>query len=891
MDKNDQQKKAFFTMDETAVFEQVQSSEKGLTTTEAEKRIAEYGPNQLDEGKSKSLLMKFVEQFKDFMIIVLLAAAVISGVFGDITDSIIILVVVVLNAVLGVFQEAKAEEAINALREMSSPEARVKRDGTVVSLKSDQLVLGDVVLLEAGDIVPADLRLIEVASLQIEESGLTGESVPVNKELTILEDAKAGIGDRTNMAFMNSNVTYGRGEGIIVGTGMNTEVGEIAQMLASTDETMTPLQTNLNRLGKYLTVAILVIAIIMFVVGLLNGRGWLDMLLTSISLAVAAIPEGLPAIVTIILALGTQKMAKRKALVRKLPAVETLGSTDIICSDKTGTLTMNKMTVEKLFINGNLQNSDSSIDVDSPVLRSMIYANDTQISGDNTLIGDPTETALIQFALDKKINVSEMLAKEPRVAEIPFDSERKLMSTVNKQSDNQFLIAVKGAPDELLKRCTRYIKNGKVETLDETTKKEILETNHELATQALRVLSTAYKIVDTKPNDITTENLEQDLIFSGLIGMIDPEREEAKDAVLVARQAGIRSVMITGDHRDTAEAIAKRLGILEETQTGGVITGAELDEISDEDFATRVKEFSVYARVSPQHKVRIVKAWQKAGKIVAMTGDGVNDAPALKTADIGIGMGITGTEVSKGASDMVLADDNFSTIVVAVEEGRKVFSNIQKSIQYLLSANLGEVLTLFIATLLGWSILAPVHILWINLVTDTFPAIALGLEPAEADSMKQPPRGKKATFFSNGVLGSIIYQGIIEGGITLFVYWWATNNPVHIGNNELIHSDALTMAFITLGMLQLFHAFNVKSVEKSLFTVGFFKNKMFNLSILVSGTLLAVVVLVPGLNDAFRVSHLDIQQWLIVLGASFSIIPIVEIIKFGIRTFHKKTTK
>ncbi|MEG0267779.1 MAG: cation-translocating P-type ATPase [Carnobacterium sp.] len=891
MDKNDQQKKAFFTMDETAVFEQVQSSEKGLTTTEAEKRIAEYGPNQLDEGKSKNLLMKFIEQFKDFMIIVLLAAAVISGVFGDITDSIIILVVVVLNAVLGVFQEAKAEEAINALREMSSPEARVKRDGKVVSLKSDQLVLGDVVLLEAGDIVPADLRLIEVASLQIEESGLTGESVPVNKELTILEDAKAGIGDRTNMAFMNSNVTYGRGEGIIVGTGMNTEVGEIAQMLASTDETMTPLQTNLNRLGKYLTVAILVIAIIMFVVGLLNGRGWLDMLLTSISLAVAAIPEGLPAIVTIILALGTQKMAKRKALVRKLPAVETLGSTDIICSDKTGTLTMNKMTVEKLFINGNLQNSDSSIDVDSPVLRSMIYANDTQISGDDTLIGDPTETALIQFALDKKINVSEMLAKEPRVAEIPFDSERKLMSTVNKQTDNQFLIAVKGAPDELLKRCTRYIKDGKVETLDETTKKEILETNHELATQALRVLSTAYKIMDTKPNDVTTENLEQDLIFSGLIGMIDPEREEAKDAVLVARQAGIRSVMITGDHRDTAEAIAKRLGILEETQTGGVITGAELDDISDEDFATRVKEFSVYARVSPQHKVRIVKAWQNAGKIVAMTGDGVNDAPALKTADIGIGMGITGTEVSKGASDMVLADDNFSTIVVAVEEGRKVFSNIQKSIQYLLSANLGEVLTLFIATLLGWSILAPVHILWINLVTDTFPAIALGLEPAEADSMKQPPRGKKATFFSNGVLGSIIYQGVIEGGITLFVYWWATNNPVHIGNNKLIHSDALTMAFITLGMLQLFHAFNVKSVEKSLFTVGFFKNKMFNLSILVSGALLAVVVLVPGLNDAFRVSHLDIQQWLIVLGASFSIIPIVEIIKFGIRTFHKKTIK
>ncbi|SEK60955.1 Ca2+-transporting ATPase [Carnobacterium iners] len=888
MDKNNQKNKTFFTLEKEAVFDQAQSSEKGLTSAQAEKRMAEYGPNQLNEGKTKSLLVKFFEQFKDFMIIVLLAAAVISGIFGDITDSIIILVVVVLNAVLGVFQEAKAEEAINALKEMSSPEARVKRDGTIVSLKSDQLVVGDVVLLEAGNIVPADLRLIEVASLQIEESGLTGESVPVNKELTVLEDEKAGIGDRTNMAYMNSNVTYGRGEGVVVGTGMNTEVGGIAKILASTDETVTPLQNNLNRLGKYLTVAILVIAIIIFIVGLLNGRGWLDMLLTSISLAVAAIPEGLPAIVTIILALGTQKMAKRKALVRRLPAVETLGSTDIICSDKTGTLTMNQMTVEKIYANGQLQDSTDSLEIDSPILYSMMYANDTQISGDGTLIGDPTETALIQFALDKEINVSEVLAKEPRVAEIPFDSERKLMSTVQKQADGKFLVSVKGAPDELLKRCTRYIQNDKVERLDEASKKIILETNHELAIQALRVLATAYKQVESIPTDMSSENVEQELVFSGLIGMIDPEREEAKGAVSVARRAGIRSIMITGDHRDTAEAIAKRLGILEATQVGGVITGAELDQISDEEFSTRVKDYSVYARVSPQHKVRIVKAWQKAGKIVAMTGDGVNDAPALKTADIGIGMGITGTEVSKGASDMVLADDNFSTIVVAVEEGRKVFSNIQKSIQFLLSANLGEVLTLFIATLLGWSILAPVHILWINLVTDTFPAIALGLEPAEADSMEQKPRGKEATFFSNGVLGSIIYQGVIEGGITLFVYWWATYYPIHAGNAELIHNDALTMAFITLGMLQLFHAFNVKSVKKSLFTVGFFKNKMFNLSILVSGALLAVVVLIPGLNDAFRVSHLDTIQWVIVLSASFSIIPIVELIKLGIRTFDKR---
>lgn len=885
--KKQQLKETFFTENESTVLEKMQSTKEGLTSQEAEKRIADYGPNQLDEGKSKSLLMKFLEQFKDFMIIVLLAAALISGIFGDVTDSIIILVVVVLNAVLGVFQEAKAEEAINALREMSSPEARVRRDGSVISLKSDQLVPGDIVLLEAGNIVPADLRLIEVASLQIEESGLTGESVPVDKELTIIEDAKAGIGDRTNMAYMNSNVTYGRGEGVVVATGMDTEVGQIALMLASTEETMTPLQENLNRLGKYLTVAILVIAVIMFVVGMLNGREWLDMLLTSISLAVAAIPEGLPAIVTIILALGTQKMAKRKALVRKLPAVETLGSTDIICSDKTGTLTMNKMTVEKMYVNGQLLDNKAAFDMESPALRSMVYANDTQIAGDGTLIGDPTETALIQFARNKGIDVQAQLAKEPRVAEIPFDSERKLMSTIHKQANGQFLVAVKGAPDELLKRCTQVDNQNKVEAMDEKTRKAILDTNHDLATQALRVLSMAYKIVDHMPSELNSATVEQDLVFAGMTGMIDPEREEAKDAVRVARGAGIRPIMITGDHRDTAEAIAKRLGILEEKQKDGVITGAELDEISDEDFATKVKQYSVYARVSPQHKVRIVKAWQKAGKIVAMTGDGVNDAPALKTADIGIGMGITGTEVSKGASDMVLADDNFSTIVVAVEEGRKVFSNIQKSIQYLLSANLGEVLTLFIATLLGWSILAPVHILWINLVTDTFPAIALGLEPAEADSMKQPPRGKKATFFSNGVFAGIIYQGIIEGGITLFVYWWATHYPVHVGNHELIHMDALTMAFVTLGMLQLFHAFNVKSVEKSLFTVGVFKNKMFNLAILVSAALLAAVVLVPGLNDAFKVSHLDTHQWLIVLAASFSIIPIVEIIKFGIRTVKK----
>ncbi|SDQ40128.1 cation-translocating P-type ATPase [Carnobacterium viridans] len=887
MERKQQLKEAFFAQDEETILKKMETTQKGLTSSEAEKRIAEYGPNELNQGKSKSIFVKFLEQFKDFMIIVLLAAALISAVFGDVTDAIIILVVVVLNAVLGVYQEAKAEEAIDALKKMSSPEARVKRDGNVVSLKSDQLVPGDIILLEAGDVVAADVRLIEIASLKIEESALTGESEAVTKDIAVITDEKVGIGDRVNMAFMNSNVTYGRGEGIVVGTGMNTEVGKIADMLATSEETMTPLQENLNRLGKYLTIAILVVAVVMFVVGMYNGREWLDMLLTSISLAVAAIPEGLPAIVTIILALGTQKMAKRKALIRNLPAVETLGSTDIICTDKTGTLTMNKMTIEKVYVNGAIQLVGAEIDLQTPVVRVMTYSNDTQIANDGTLIGDPTETAMVQYAINKGMNVKEELAKEPRVAEVPFESDRKLMSTIHQLPDGKFFVGTKGAPDELLKRCTQIDNNGKIESLDEKTKKILLDTNHDLATQALRVLAMAYKIVDQVPTDITTQGVEQDLIFAGMIGMIDPERAEAKDAVKVAREAGIRPVMITGDHRDTAEAIARRLGILEADQKGGVLTGAELDQIDDKDFATKVKDYSVYARVSPEHKVRIVKAWQKAGKIVAMTGDGVNDAPALKTADIGIGMGITGTEVSKGASDMVLADDNFSTIVVSVEEGRKVFSNIQKAIQFLLSANLGEVLTLFIATLLGWNILAPVHILWINLVTDTFPAIALGLEPAEADAMKKPPRGRKATFFSNGVLPSLIYQGIFEGGITLFVYWWATHNPAHPNDLNLVHADALTMAFATLGLLQLFHAFNVKSIKKSLFTVGFFKNKTFNLAILLSAALLSVVILIPGLNDAFSVSQLNVEQWLLVFGAAVSIIPLVEIVKFFMRRFSK----
>lgn len=880
----------FFTQSTDATLKALATTPQGLTQEQVEKRLAENGRNQLTEKKRKSLAIRFLEQFKDFMIIVLLVAAMIAGFLAhEWPDAFIILAVVILNAIFGVFQEAKAEQAINALKEMATPDAHVRRDGEIVTIKSEELVVGDIVLLEAGDIVPADLRLLESAALKIEESALTGESVPVDKTVDTLTDPESGIGDRTNMAFMNSNVTYGRGVGVVTGTGMQTEVGKIAGMLNQADETTTPLQMNLSQLGKSLTIMILIIAAIVFVVGYLrHAQSPINMLLTAISLAVAAIPEGLPAIVTIILALGTQKMVKRKAIVRKLPAVETLGSTDIIASDKTGTLTMNQMTVEKIFTNNQLQDAGATLPADNLTLKIMNLANDTKIKADGEMIGDPTETALIAYGRDKDFDINAALAAEPRVAEVPFDSERKLMTTIHQQADGQFLMTTKGAPDELLKRVTHYIDaQGVVQPMDDAERQLLLDTNHGLAKQALRVLALAYKVLPSVPATVDP-TIETDLIFAGLVGMIDPERPEAKQAVTDAHSAGIRTLMITGDHRDTAEAIALRLGIItpEEDADTAVITGAELDQMDDQEFAKKVTQYAVYARVAPEHKVRIVKAWQKHGKVVAMTGDGVNDAPALKSADIGIGMGITGTEVSKGASDMVLADDNFSTIVIAVKEGRKVFANIQKSIQYLLSANLGEVLTLFMMTVLGWQILQPVHILWINLVTDTFPAIALGVEPTEPGIMNQKPRGRKSNFFSGGVFQAIIYQGLLEGGITLAVYALAITFPVHQASG-LAHADALTMAYATLGMIQLFHAFNVKSVHQSIFTVGFFKNKAFNWAVLASFILLAATIMIPGLNGLFHVSHLDLYQWGIVLAASFMLVVIVEIVKF----FQRRAAK
>lgn len=877
----EQRHEAFYTQSEETVLAQLETSREGLTSAQAKERLAEYGRNELDEGEKRSLFMKFLDQFKDLMIIILIVAALLSvlteGMEG-LTDAIIILAVVILNAAFGVYQEGQAEAAIEALKSMSSPLARIRRDSHVIEVDSKELVPGDIVLLEAGDVVPADMRLLEVNSLKIEEAALTGESVPVEKDLSTAVSEDAGIGDRVNMGYQNSNVTYGRGMGVVTNTGMYTEVGHIAGMLANADETDTPLKQNLDNLSKILTYAILVIAAVTFAVGVfLRGQHPFEGLMTSVALAVAAIPEGLPAIVTVVLSLGTQVLAKRNAIIRKLPAVETLGSTEIIASDKTGTLTMNQMTVEKVYTNGTLQSSSADIAFDNNTLRVMNFANDTKVDPSGKLIGDPTETALVQFGLDHNFDVREAMVAEPRVAELPFDSDRKLMSTIHKQADGKYFIAVKGAPDQLLKRVTQIEENGQIRPITDADKQAILDTNKSLAKQALRVLMMAYKYSDALPI-LETEVVEANLVFSGLVGMIDPERPEAAQAVKVAKEAGIRPIMITGDHQDTAEAIAKRLGIIEEDGVDHVFTGAELNELSDEEFQKVFKQYSVYARVSPEYKVRIVKAWQNEGKVVAMTGDGVNDAPSLKTADIGIGMGITGTEVSKGASDMVLADDNFATIIVAVEEGRKVFSNIQKTIQYLLSANMAEVFTIFLATLFGWDVLQPVHLLWINLVTDTLPAIALGVEPAEPGVMKHKPRGRKSSFFDGGVKEAILYQGAFQTILVLGVYGFALMFPEHTSYHD-VHADALTMAYVTLGLIQLVHAYNVKSVYQSIFTVGLFKNKLFNYSIPVAFVALMATVVVPGFNQFFHVTHLTITQWLVVIIGSLLMVVLVELVK------------
>lgn len=872
-------KDQFYRQTTLQVLERLHATPQGLLTTEAMERLQKNGPNELPQGKKVTLWQRIIAQFKDLMILILIVAAIVAAFAGELSDTIIILLVVVLNAAFGVFQETKAENAIDALQKMSTPTTRVRRDGQIAQLSSKELVVGDVILLEAGDIIPADVRFLKTQNVKVEEAALTGESVAVTKDEAVIDAESAALGDQHNMGFMNTSMTAGTAEAVVVATGKDTEVGKIAQMLNSAEQTVTPLQRNITHLSKILSVLVLAIAVIIFALGMLTKRETpLDMLLTAISLAVAAIPEGLPAIVTITLALGTQAMAKRHALIRKLQAVETLGATEIIASDKTGTLTKNQMTIEQLMLNGQVTTAnDFKIDADSPLTKAMILANDAERGSQKELLGDPTETALWQFYIDKGLNIDEFRNRYPRLNSWPFDSERKLMSVA--VNDKLPTLYLKGAVDELLTRADRILDGEQVREMTAADREQILKINHQLAKQALRVLGYAYRpLTDAESQSADPAAVEQSLIFIGLSGMIDPPRPEVKAAIQEAKEAGIRPLMITGDHKTTARAIAERLGIIEPGDENGAITGQELNELSDQELKDQVAQYSVYARVAPEHKVRIVKAWQAHDKVVAMTGDGVNDAPALKTADIGVGMGITGTEVSKNAADVVLADDNFATIIAAVKEGRKVFANIQKAIQYLLSANLGEVLTLLIMTMMNWSILAPVQILWINLVTDTFPAIALGVEPAEGDVMKHQPRGNQGSFLAHGVGFNIIYQGILEGLLTLGVYALGILYPVHQGS-ALIHADALTMAYITLGLIQLLHACNCKSLQGTIFKTGEFRNRYFNWAILSSTLLLAGTIFIPTLNPIFHTTELDLAQWGIVIAAGLLMVLIVEIVK------------
>jgi Ca2+-transporting ATPase len=895
------------TVEETLLY--LNTGLDGLTDEEAAKRRAIYGNNALEETKGKTLLVMFLEQFKSIMIIILILAAAISGFLKEVTDTVIILAVVIINAVLGVIQESKAERALEALKKMSVPYSKVKRDNSLIMLKTGEIVPGDIVCLEAGDVVPADMRLVESVNLKVEEAALTGESVPVEKFTGEINEKDIIVGDRKNMVFSGSNVTYGRGIGVVTSTGMNTEVGKIAGYIAKNKPEETPLQKKLAEMGKYISIGVIVIAVIIFLAGMLKGREFLEMFLISVSLAVAAIPEGLPAVVTIVLAIGVQKMSGQNAIIRKLPAVETLGSTNIICSDKTGTLTQNKMTVTEVYLDGEIksanaacweqgqeeeqeqeQNHEQEQEQEqnkeynqrfASFIEIMTLCNDSRVNRkpgeEDEVIGDPTETALVYFAMSKGFSKKALEEKMPRLNEIPFDSARKLMTTINKHGE-AYRVLTKGAPDMLLKRCRKILLNGEVVPLTQSHIDKIEKANSQMAAKALRMLAMAYKDIDFIPENVSPENIERDLVFVGLIGMIDPPRVEVKDAVDICKQAGIRPIMITGDHKDTAIAIARELGII--NSESEAITGNELDKISEELFESYVEKYLVYSRVSPQHKVRIVEVWKKKGMVVAMTGDGVNDAPALKTADIGVGMGITGTDVSKSVSDMVLADDNFATIVTAVKEGRRIYSNIRKVIQFLLSANIGEVITLFVATMLNWSILFPIHILWINFVTDTFPALALGVEKADRDIMARKPVKPDTGIFSGGIGISIIYQGILEGFITLIAYY--------IGIIYYSSNVAITMAFATLGLIQLVHAFNVRSGFKPAFSIRFASNKYLLLAFLLSAFLQISVIVIPYMNGIFRVIPLNLTQWLIVVAASLSIVPLVELAKALQALFYKQ---
>ena len=877
--------------------------EKGLSKEKVEERQEKYGFNELQQVAKKSLFQRFLEQFKDFSIIVLIIAAIVSGIVGvlqgeGITDTIIILIVVIVNAIIGVAQESKAEKSLEALQKLSDHASKVIRNENMEVVPSKELVPGDIVVLDTGDYIPADLRIIEAVNLKTQESSLTGESVPVEKTSEIIEEQEIGIGDRKNMLFSSSLVTYGRGKGIVVETGMTTEVGKIAGMINSTEKQETPLQQKLDKLGKTLGIAALVICAVIFILGILQGKEIISMFMTAVSLAVAAIPEGLVAVSTIVLAIGVQKMVKKNAIVKRLPAVETLGSATVICSDKTGTLTQNKMTVERIFWNDATREASNILDDEiDEELTKLVYANmlcnDTKISSDGTLTGDPTETALVDMGFKLNFDPS-IYDRMERVEEIPFDSDRKLMTTVNKVGD-KYVVYTKGGIDEILKRCTSYEIGGQISEELESYINKIRQENEKMAQNALRVLGCAYKEIDHIPTKEEMKTIENDLIFIGMVGMIDPPREEAKLAVEKCKTAGIKTVMITGDHKITATAIAKKLGILENDDEA--ITGLELEQMTDEELEKNVRHYSVYARVSPEHKVRIVKAWQKNGEVVAMTGDGVNDSPALKKADIGCAMGIVGTDVAKEAADVILTDDNFATVVSAVEEGRKIYDNILKVIQFLLSSNIGEVVVLFFATLLtplfskwfgitdinGLEILLPIHILWINLVTDSLPALALAFDPANSDIMQRKPIKPGKGIFTKGMTWRVVYQGIMIGGLTLaaFMIGLATTKEP-IGTLTLDQSKievGQTMAFVTLALSELVHVFNVRDNKKSIFKTGIFNNMKLIGAIIISAVLMFVILLIPGLREIFSIPVLPKENIIELICLVLAPIVIVEIFK------------
>jgi len=875
----------YYCEEAQSVLKQVGSAQDGLTQQEAEKRLAANGKNKLAEGRKDSLFKRFVDQLTDPMIIILLAAAAISGVLAVIegesfTDVIIILAVVIVNAVLGVYQESKAEKAIEALQEMSAATSRVLRGGKIATVHSEDLVVGDVVLLEAGDAVPADGRLIENASLKIEEAALTGESVPVTKFIDLInltDNAKdIPLGDRKNMVYMGSTVVYGRGKAVITATGMDTEMGKIADALANAAEGQTPLQRKLSQLSRILTWLVLGICVIIFAVQILRAGGLtfesvLSSFMVAVSLAVAAIPEGLAAVVTVVLSIGVTNMSRRNAIIRRLTAVETLGCAQIICSDKTGTLTQNKMTVVDSF------GAD-----EADLARAMALCSDAELAEDGAVTGEPTEAALVNWAHQLDLPKYELKKQYPRVGEAPFDSGRKMMSTVH-QNGEGFIQYTKGAPDVVLELCSSYLKDGKPVPMTDAYRAEILNANKAMADRALRVLACAQRVYTAAPASYEAESLEQDLCFVGLSGMIDPVRPEVKDAIVQCKEAGITAIMITGDHVDTAVAIAKELGIL--TEGKRAITGAQLNDLSDEQFAKEMKNIGVYARVQPEHKTRIVNAWREAGYITAMTGDGVNDAPSIKSADIGVGMGITGTDVTKNVADMVLTDDNFATIVGAVEEGRRIYDNIRKAIQFLLGSNMSEVISIFTATLLGFVILEPVHLLWINLVTDCFPALALGMEKAEPDIMQRRPRSAKSGIFSGGMGFDIAYQGLMVSVLVLISYF--IGHFMESGRWEIANSaNGITMAFLTMSMAEIFHSFNMRSQRGSIFRLRGQNTFLLGASVaaLIATTLVCEV---PLLANAFGFTSISLAEYLIAVLLGILVIPIVEGVKFIQRRLHK----